>query len=254
MAPIYLYAELLLNIRQVTIFALLPSNCDQKTHASISSDQKILLVQHDSQEASIELPCQVTDSTALKTPAVPTKELSFRLSVSISANLSAPGTSANEASIPWPASKLTSETQLACQCCGNLFVKDVAEWKDLPSGGWADMMDFWHCHKPSTENGQNDSVGNTKGYAAANDLGPTIGVGLVDISHFLFAECDCIGMQVCGCLYLLLSIDALRVHGQQEGGLRPILSILWQGRRYNCPRIMQTASMLVLNLSFSKSV
>ena len=213
MASIYLYAELLLNIRQVTIFALLPSNCHQATHASTSADQKVLLIQHDGNEASIELPHQVAKNPTLKIPTIPTKELSFRLSVSTAAKFSAQGGDINEASVPWSASKLTSQTQIACQCCGNLFVKDIAVWKDLPSGGWADMMDFWHCHKPSTKNENNDSVGSTKGYAAANDMGPTAGIGLVDLTHFSLAEDDCKGLKVCEFISELLPFEFSSMQG-----------------------------------------
>jgi len=197
MASIHLYAELLFNIRQVTVFAILPSDSNEGTRINLLSDQKTLKLQHKDQDALIELPTQVSSATALTIPSTPTKELSFRLSVSTAASLPSPAKSVIDTNIPWPASRLTSETKIACQSCGNSLTADVTVWKDLPSGGWADMMDFWHCHKPSTRNGTDDSVGSTKGYAAANDLGPQTGVGLVDISHFLLNESDCIGIQVC---------------------------------------------------------
>jgi hypothetical protein len=196
MALIYMYAELLLNIRQVTVFATLPSNSNQGTYIDLGSDQKTLHLHHEEDEATIELPCKVIRTSALKIPTSPTKELSFRLGVDVAANLPLLAKSDTEPYVPWPASKLTSETQLACQSCGNLLVKDVTEWKDLPSGGWADMMDFWHCHKPGPEISTCVSAGDMKGYAASNDLGPTAGVGLVDIGHFLVARSNCIGLQV----------------------------------------------------------
>ena len=197
MPKIYLYAELLLNIRQVTVFAILPSSCNESTHIELNADQKRLRLLHGNEEVLIELPCSVLDNANLKIPTVPTKELSFRLAISGSANLPGQLKSVSDNTIPWPASKLTPETQLACGCCGKRLVTDVKVWKDLPSGGWADMMDFWHCHKPTTENGNVASAGSTKGYAASNILGPRAGVGLVDISYFLLAESDCTGIVVC---------------------------------------------------------
>lgn len=197
MPNIYLYAELLLNIRQVTIFAILPSSCNETTHIELDSNHKSLRLQHEDDGASIELPCPVVDDANVKVPTIPTKELSFRLAVSGSSKLPGRTTPSSDNTVPWPASALTSETQLACGSCGNLLVTDVKVWKDLPSGGWADMMDFWHCHKPTIEDMANGSAGSTKGYAASNVLGPTTGVGLVDISCFHLAESDCTGIMVC---------------------------------------------------------
>ena len=197
-----MYAELLINIRQVTVFAILPSDCHGRTQIRLLSDQKTIVLQHEGQDASVELPCQVVKSTTLKIPSAPTKEFSFRLGINSDASLHLIAKSIADADVPWSSSKLSSETQIACQCCGNSLVKDVLVWKDLPSGGWADMMDFWHCHKPSIEDATHDNHSSMKGYAAGNDLGPTTGVGLVDISHFLLDERDCIGLQVCHQLFV----------------------------------------------------
>lgn len=196
MTATYLYAELLLNIRQVSVFAILPSIANEKTRVELSSDQKILSLLHNDEEAKIELPCSVANDTNVKIPSNATEELSFRLGISTTAKPFQNVKSYNESSVPWSACKLTHETQIACQSCGNLLATNVSVWKDLPSGGWADMMDFWHCHKPTTENGSDASAGTTKGYAASNDLGPTKGVGLVDVTHFLLAEIDCTGIKV----------------------------------------------------------
>ncbi len=191
-----LYAELLINIRQVTIFAILPSSCNENTRIGLDASHNILHLTHDNEESSITLPCPVVINNAtLNLPLTPVTELSFRLGAAL--QLTSKAEVNNAYSIPWPASKLSSETNVACQSCGNQLITNVTDWKDLPSGGWADMMDFWHCHKPTTENGNYDTAGSTKGYAASNVLGPTPGVGLVDTSHFLLAETDCIGIRVC---------------------------------------------------------
>ena len=189
-----MYAELLLNIQQVTVFATLPSNCHKGTRIALGSDQRTLHLQHEDNEATIELPRPIACNPDLKIPPTPTKELWFRFGV---AGLPSLAKSDVKPDVPWPASRLTSETRFACQTCGNLLVKVMADWKDLPSGGWADMMDFWHCHKPSPEVSNGVSAGSTKGYAASNDLGSTAGIGLVDVGHFLVAESDCVGIQVC---------------------------------------------------------
>ena len=195
MPKTYLYAEFLINIRQVTVFAILPSSCNKHTRIWLDAGHNILHLTHNEEESSITLPFPVAINAPLNLSLTPVTELSFRLGAATQLLPRAEEYGAN--SIPWPASKLTSETRVACQSCGNRLFTNAIGWKDLPSGGWADMMDFWHCHKPTVENGNQDTTGSTKGYAAANVLGPTPGVGLVDTSHFLLAETDCIGIRVC---------------------------------------------------------
>lgn len=196
MSSINLYAELLLNIRQVTVIAILPSNCNGKTHVWLCHDQRTLRLRHEDEEAIIELPCPVAKDVELKIPPATTRELSFRLVVSNTARLPAQAKEAIECNDPWPASKLKPETQIACGSCGSFLVNNVNVWKHLPSQGWADMMDLWHCHKPSAKNGDNVYAGSDKGYAAANALGPTAGIGLVDASKLHFAAIDCTGLEV----------------------------------------------------------
>lgn len=195
MPKTYLYAEFLINIRQVTIFAILPSSCNEHTRIWLDAGHNTLHWTHNEEESSITLPCPVTMNAPLNFPPTPVTELSFRLGAATQLLPRAEVHSIS--SIPWPASKLTLETRVACQSCGNRLITNATEWKDLPSGGWADMMDFWHCHKPTIENSNHDTIGSTKGYAAANVLGPISGIGLVDTSHFLLAETDCIGIRVC---------------------------------------------------------
>ncbi len=203
MSSIYIYAELLFNIRKVTVFATLPSNCNEKTRLWLCRDQRTLGLSHEDEEAIFQLPCLVTNNANLKIPPATTRELSFRLVVSDAATLPAQAKEAVDCNDPWPASKLSSETQVACGSCGALLVNNVKVWKHLPSAGWADMMDFWHCHKPSANNGDDEYAGNEKGYAAANALGPTAGIGLVDAGQLLVSDIDCTGLEVGQPLYLL---------------------------------------------------
>ena len=196
MSSIYLYAELLLNIRQVTVLAILPSNCNASTCMWLGHDQRTLILRHDHEESIIELPCSVAKNTNLKLPSAAAKELSFRLVVSDAARFSAQPEQVTDCNDPWPASKLSSETQIACRSCGTLLVHDVKAWKHLPSADWADMMDFWHCHKPSAVDRDDYYADRSNGYAAANALGPTTGTGLVGVSHLLVSDTDCTGIKV----------------------------------------------------------
>lgn len=195
MSSIYLYAELLLNIRQVTVFAILPSECTEKTQVWLCNDQRTLRLRHEDEEAAIELPCSVVNNANPKIHPATTRELSFRLVINDVATLPAQTKQATDGNDPWPALKLTSETQVACGSCGTLLINNVNVWKHLPSASWAEMMEFWHCHKPSTNKEIDESAGSNKGYAAANTLSPTAGIGLVDVAHFLVSDIDCTGLE-----------------------------------------------------------
>ena len=195
MSSVYLYAELLLNIRQVTVYVTLPSQCNTNTRVGLDNDQRTLRLRHEDEESVIELPCSVADNANLEIPSVAGKELSFRLVVSDTAILPAQSKQATDCNEPWPALSLSPETQVACGSCGTILATNISVWKHLPSVGWADLMEFWHCHKPSAME-DDDRAGTNKGYAAANSLGPTTGTGLVGVTYLLVSSMDCTGVQV----------------------------------------------------------
>ncbi|CEP24986.1 unnamed protein product [Cyberlindnera jadinii] len=56
----------------------------------------------------------------------------------------------------WDAKFLASSSfQLHCRDCDSpiLDSDDISSLNEMPSELWAEMMDFWHCHKPHDENG-----------------------------------------------------------------------------------------------------
>ncbi|KAF5682686.1 hypothetical protein FCIRC_4865 [Fusarium circinatum] len=85
----------------------------------------------------------------------------------------------------------------ACRSCGSEFVAQniINTWKDLPSENWAEMMEFWHCHKPHDHDHQDPESLATKGYGANHAISAQQGVGFVDLTSFLFSESDCRGLQ-----------------------------------------------------------
>lgn len=194
-----LYAELLLHIRQVTVIATLPTVPNEKTRYEISSDRKLLLVTHNQEQCTLTLPFLAASNGVLKVPSGEDRELSFRLPIAcenreIGAAESEIG---RESTSIWPASALASTTQVACLSCKSVLVNgNIYAWKDLPSEHWAEMMDFWHCHKPHNKEdtlGQNES---TKGYSASSRCTLTPGIGFVDDLHLRLANSDCTGLKV----------------------------------------------------------
>lgn len=193
MTKISLYAELLINIRQTTVVASLPSGSNSSTFVEISADRKVLTVFHEKELATVELPAPIQDGFV--PPIVPqaVRDLSLRLPIKETASenhLHDPDLAKRRFS---SASSLSTETQIMCRSCHALLVKEsVKAWKDLPSENWAEMMDFWHCHKPDTHDSEDKHHnGLQKGYGAANSIEPTAGVGLIDIMSVLLLSQDC---------------------------------------------------------------
>ncbi|CAI0653025.1 unnamed protein product [Colletotrichum noveboracense] len=56
-------------------------------------------------------------------------------------------------------------------------------------------MDFWHCHKPTDHEHSHEPEHLAKrGYGANSSIAAQNGVGLVDLTSFLFSEADCSGL------------------------------------------------------------
>ena len=189
MTSTYIYAEHLLNLRQVTVFATLPTLSNNETRVEVSPGGDKLAIWHNASWASIELPGPIVRSPATL-PSKPTEYLTFRFQARTSQPYDL------ESATTWTALDLAAGLQVCCVECKSIFIESISEWKDLPSGGWADMMDFWHCHKPDVPDSCSSNIGNAKGYAAGQPLGPTAGVGLVDASSFIFLPEDCSGASV----------------------------------------------------------
>ncbi|TKA64041.1 hypothetical protein B0A49_09871 [Cryomyces minteri] len=174
-STISLYAELLFHIRAVSFIASLQTNSSKTTRAELSADGEHINLTHDGEVATIRLPTKIAGggSAALTLPAVPSKELTLRLQLEERSPglLRIDGGSANV--VPWCASSLNEGTRVHCRECQSVLLgpQRVSEWKDLPSESWAEMMDFWHCHKPNVEHpvGDEDAQGR-KGYAASSHL------------------------------------------------------------------------------------
>ncbi|KAL8798012.1 MAG: hypothetical protein Q9182_007042 [Xanthomendoza sp. 2 TL-2023] len=201
MAEIYIYAELLLNIRQVTTLASLPSDCNTGTFVTLSQNRISLSIKHEGRSARIKLPARIHIGCVLQIAPGSTRALSFRLPIADDAAIELGGTL--QPTSAWPAHSITPGSELACRSCFAPLIKEsVKHWKDMPCEDWAEMMDFWHCHKPDTEDDdgassgqqqqqQQQQIGLRKGYGAGNCIAPTPGVGLVDTTYFLLMRREC---------------------------------------------------------------
>ncbi|KAL9626825.1 MAG: hypothetical protein Q9204_007010 [Flavoplaca sp. TL-2023a] len=225
MTDIIIYAELLLNIRQITVVASLPSTYNNTTLVTLSEDRQSLSVAHDGQRSTVKLPAPVRPGFNPTIAPGSTKTLSFRLPIAddIANSLSSRDNTREPRSLGSAAS-MEPRTRVACRFCQMLLVKEqVKSWKDLPSENWAEMMDFWHCHKPDSHDDDGSAHkqdGVRKGYGAASSIRPTSGVGLVDVTSFHLLQLDCnitVGKDA-----VLLKVASW----QQEGGLS-FITMVW---------------------------
>jgi hypothetical protein len=198
-----IYAELLSNIRQVSVIASLPTPSNKDTTAALSDDRLQLKLAHNGATVGLILPAQVAAVSSLQQPKLGSREISWRLALPSTASTNNRADPADAATAPWSASKLSEQSQVSCRKCGNILLDtgSVRSWKDLPSENWAEMMDFWHCHKPSVPkkgaaNGHHDTHLEEKGYGANARFMARCGVGVVDLTYFLLSKEDCRGVKV----------------------------------------------------------
>jgi hypothetical protein len=197
-----MYAELLANIRQISIIAALDTPSNSATKLELSKDGAQAILHHDGHTTSLDLPGQVSSPTRLQNPVLGRKELSWRLP--LIEQPKSPRGESNDA--PWPAKDLGEDSEFRCRGCDKIIVArgSIRTWKDLPSENWAEMMDFWHCHKPDGPNGHGDhlhaedsqDMSVVRGYGANAKFTAQPRIGFVDLTTILLAESDCKEVEV----------------------------------------------------------
>ncbi|KAI0478836.1 ubiquitin-conjugating enzyme E2C-binding protein [Xylariaceae sp. FL0804] len=217
---ILLYAELLSNIRQVSVSCFLPAPATPATQAAVSADGRVLTVRlDDGAEQSLRLPGRVAAPSSSRLPlplplaqsGAPTsgpgtRSLSWRLPLAVAAAAAEEREDEDEGVVgddgPWSAGALAPGSAVGCRVCQATVVRAGAlrEWMDLPSENWAEMMEFWHCHKPHNDDHDHGHdrdrddkerhLQTTRGYGAGSRIAARAGVGLVDLTSFLISEAD----------------------------------------------------------------
>ena len=227
-----IYAELLSNIRQVSVIASFETPSAPGTKAALSDDRQHLKLIHNDNTVLLTLPAQVAAIPSLEQPVLGSFEISWRLPLASSGSARR-NSVADTPSAPWSADKLSPQAEVSCRKCGNILLaaSSLQTWKDLPSQNWAEMMDFWHCHKPDipiwhTKSGGSDDHLRAKGYAANNRFTARKGTGFVDLTYFLFHEDDCCGVKVGG-LHFVLWSSAFFLRVSRRRPCQRMLSMVW---------------------------
>lgn len=195
--PIY-YAEYLPNIKTITL------TVTSAPGSSLGLDPRglsIRVTDPSGKTAVIPLPAKHDgNSSSMRISQDPRNpgQTVIRLSAQEPANCSRAND--DEPIIPWTANQLNKVAEVRCKSCNGIVVSNgnLNSWKDLPSEGWAEMMDLWHCHKPDEHQlpGHEHEHTSGKGYAAGSKLVSKKGTGFVDAMSFLLQEEDCIGVDV----------------------------------------------------------
>lgn len=198
---IVIYAELLTNLRQVTVKAVLPSVADSSTEAKVVGGGRTLLVKHRAQVEELQLPARIAADGPLPVSHAQKQDLTWRIPVARDELLGGHFV-AEQQPLPWTAVDLVPGSRICCRACNTEIVANgrLADWKDLPSEGWAEMMEFWHCHKPvDHDHDHNHDHEHTtdeehlakRGYGANSAISSRAGTGFIDLISFMLAEADC---------------------------------------------------------------
>ncbi|CEJ85793.1 hypothetical protein VHEMI03917 [[Torrubiella] hemipterigena] len=194
---IIIYAELLTNLRQVTVKAVLPSVADSSTEAKVVGGGKTLVVKHGEQVQELQLPARITADGPLPVSRGQSKDLTWRIPIARD-ELQGGHFVAEQQPLPWTAVDLVAGSHISCRACNTEIVANgsIKEWKDLPSEGWAEMMEFWHCHKPVDHDHAHDHAADEehltkRGYGANSAILSRPGTGFIDLMSFMLSGTDC---------------------------------------------------------------
>lgn len=246
-AVLSIYAELLSNIRQVSVRATLSSSSDSTTKAEILDDGRRIQVHHRGEVRALDLPARVSVRSAIPIPEKSSPDLAWRLPVPAT-ETGLPRFSAENQSVPWSSADIKAGSRVCCRHCDHVIVQSerIKSWKDLPSENWAEMMEFWHCHKPHEHEHHDGEALSKRGYGADSSITAQPEIGFVDLTSFVFSESDCDGLLVSLEFNLpYLYAVSFRDDGEREGGLAErIYTSQWPGHRYNSPKRTQCFFLL----------
>ncbi|KUI61209.1 hypothetical protein VP1G_08406 [Cytospora mali] len=206
-----IYAELLPRLGRISVVIHLPTPSTHKTKVLVSNDASRLIVHHEDVTTELRLPAKTRVPVGEHLPGEVRPgldKMSWRLIPDpgdVQSNMSA------DDAVPWSAGQLKPGLRVTCRACDDMVVAEdkIKAFKDLPSENWAEMMELWHCHKPTVApaavNGSNgtsrrgeidqekasESDLASRAYGANSAIVARKGTGFVDMMTMLFHEDDC---------------------------------------------------------------
>ncbi|ROW05895.1 hypothetical protein VPNG_08014 [Cytospora leucostoma] len=210
-AKLSIYAELLPRLGRISVVIHLPTPSTHKTKVLVSNDAARLIVYHDNATTELRLPAKTLAPIGEHLPGEVKPgllKMSWRL---VPDPEDVKSSLATDDAVPWSAAQLWPGLPVVCRACKSLVVAEdtLKVFKDLPSENWAEMMELWHCHKPTehhsaakSSNGADERGDNgeekatetnlaSRGYGANSAIVAQKGTGFVDLMTMLFHEYDC---------------------------------------------------------------
>ncbi|KAI5291305.1 hypothetical protein KEM54_005484 [Ascosphaera aggregata] len=171
------YAELLPNIRQITIYISFPaatSSAIEETRSkgcsiSLSNSGDGMLLRYGDRFLRSRLPARAA------WPTQEAKEISIRIPADLSSDEAAFANASVE--VPWSAKDIQTGTRIGCSNCHHELLRahtyDTEQsrewiWKDLPSANWAELMELWHCHKPDSPHNLDNNMAISELYQSSS--------------------------------------------------------------------------------------
>src|SRR5690606_5003164 len=104
----------------------------------------------------------------------------------------------------------SKQVSIYCANCNATLVENgkVSAWKDLPSKNWAEMMDFWHCHKPDDHEHDHEKErceGSMQKRRFGGGFEEKVGTALVGLGEIMVHGEDTIGIVLRVCFPLFLA-------------------------------------------------
>ena len=246
-----MYAEYLPNINQISIHVSLASAISDQTTIELDHGCNSIILRHRGDRVSAILPFKVAPNTTVQTPPLErhSKYFSLRLGAE---RIDKPVIQSAEEEMPWAAETLDSLSDFVCRSCKDAVVfGHLKLWRNLPSEHWAEMMDFWHCHKPMSEIGSSlAEEDKSKAYAASNRLTVRKGIGLVNTLYFVISPQDCPNSKVSLTRNLLRSFVRFKstdliLTGGKKATCSDYIYPHEHRHRYNSPRLIQIGTFIV---------
>ncbi|RPB25723.1 hypothetical protein L211DRAFT_98593 [Terfezia boudieri ATCC MYA-4762] len=211
-----LYAELLRNLRQVNVFIDLPTPAASTTRLSLDKCGSTLSLHHESMAqkwdiilplpSAVRAPLPAPSSPNLPPLSIPPGATAWSKSLLLLHGDTTAQQEDNDNHVPWSAPELNSLClTVSCYHCRAEVLSrgKIKTWKDLPCHNWAEMMDYWHCHKPHEEGDTEKDKAVKRRLARDTSSGRGVGgfstpegVGLVDLTFFLVNRRDVGGVEV----------------------------------------------------------
>lgn len=200
-----IYAEFLPRLGRISVVIHLRTESTHKTKVLVSRDGLHLIVDHDGTSTKLRLPVK----TRIAGEHLPGEvkpgliKMSWRLFPTPEEVQAAQHVAPD--SVPWSAAHLRPGLRVTCRECDEPIFpgETIQTFKDLPSENWAEMMEFWHCHKPTDAHSNGaDAATNaqqkaseadlaSRSYGANSIISAQNGVGFVDLMTILFSQHDC---------------------------------------------------------------